>query len=328
MSGEAAARAMAASALVHWGGAAAEPRLVKWRENIVFDVSLKDGRRAALRLHRPGYQSQREIEAELDWMRRLAAGGFPCPAPVLARSGRMTVRLRPRLASLVGWVEGAQIGSAEARLPGTPCEQAQIARDVGDLIARLHAATDALDLPADLPRQRWDTRGWLGERPLWGRFWENPALEDGEHILIARARDAGRMALAEAARAGADFGLIHADCLRENILRGPDGLTLIDFDDAGWGFRLYDLATFVVQSLEEPNLPGIVAGLLAGYRARRGLSETDAARLPLFVMLRTFASAGWIVTRAEAGDARQRFYAARAVQMARHVLDGTAPWTA
>jgi hypothetical protein len=39
-------------------------------------------------------------------------------------------------------------------------------------------------------------------------------------------------------------------------------------------------------------------------------------------MLRTFASAGWIATRAAANDPRQRFYAARALRMARLVLDG------
>uniref|UniRef100_UPI003524367F hypothetical protein n=1 Tax=Salmonella enterica TaxID=28901 RepID=UPI003524367F len=81
-----------------------------------------------------------------------------------------------------------------------------------------------------------------------------------------------------------------------------------------------------VQSLEEPGLPAIVQGLIRGYRSRRGLSPQDEARLPLFVMLRTFASAGWIATRAAPDDPRQGFYAGRALKLAASVLNGSSPW--
>ena len=43
------AQAMADSALYSWGQASAPPRLVKNRENIVFEAHLKDGRHVALR---------------------------------------------------------------------------------------------------------------------------------------------------------------------------------------------------------------------------------------------------------------------------------------
>lgn len=126
---------------------------------------------------------------------------------------------------------------------------------------------------------------------------------------------------------GADVGPIHADVLRENVLKDGDDLLLIDFDDSGFGFRMYDLATAVVQSLEEPNLPLLAAGLLEGYRGHRDLDQNAGRRLALFIGLRTFASAGWIITRASPDDSRQQFYAARAIRMAHHILDGTAPWT-
>ncbi len=125
---------------------------------------------------------------------------------------------------------------------------------------------------------------------------------------------------------GGDFGLIHADVLRENVVETPDGLALIDFDDGGFGFRLYDLGTALVQNLEEPNLAPIAGALVAGYRRARPAPDLDANTLTLFVLLRCFASAGWIVSRAPRTDPRQGLYAARALRLARYFLEGSSPW--
>ncbi|MBC7139842.1 MAG: phosphotransferase [Defluviimonas sp.] len=319
---DAEALALADRALALWGGGA-PPRLVKNRENIVFELRLAGGARAALRLHRPGYRTARAIGSELHWMRGLAAAGLPVPAPVPSLSGALVEAAGGRCLSCVGWLEGAAIGSAEAPLPGGPAEQAALMRDLGGLVARLHDAADRMALPAGFTRPRWDEDGLLGETPLWGRFWESPAFTADERALMRQARAAARAALADLRAAGADYGPIHADVLRENVLRHAGRLALIDFDDAGFGFRHYDLATALVQSLEEPALPDLAAALVAGYRARRPLVP---GRLALFVMLRCCASAGWIASRAGPDDPRQRLYAARALGMARHVLDGSAPW--
>ena len=41
----------------------------------------------------------------------------------------------------------------------------------------------------------------------------------------------------------ADYGLIHADLISENMLWTGEHPYLIDFDDGGWGFRDFELAT-------------------------------------------------------------------------------------
>ena len=76
---------------------------------------------------------------------------------------------------------------------------------------------------------------WRGS---WGRFWDNPALRPQEQGLLLKVRDCLREKLAHLRAEGDDFGLIHADLMRENLLCGPEGLVLIDFDDSGFGFRL------------------------------------------------------------------------------------------
>jgi len=323
---DAQAQGLAERALEHWGGTQRAPRLVKQRENIVFDAVLRGGTRVALRLHRPGYQSRAAIDSELWWTSALAERGLPVAVPVPSLSGALVEAMDDRAVSCVGWLEGGPIGSGEAPLAGSADARAALMRALGRLIASVQETTDALSLPADFERPAWDIEGLLGEAPRWGRFWENPAFSAAERGIVEQARTLARERL-EAYRAdGADFGLIHADYVRENVIAGPHGLALIDFDDSGFGFRLYDLGTALTQSLEEPDLPVLARSLVAGYRELRALSDEAEGRLALFLMLRTFASAGWVVGRAAPEDPRQQIFTRRVVRMARHVLAGTTPW--
>ena len=301
-------------------GAVAPPRLIKDRENTVYEIALNNGQRAALRLHRPGYQSLAAIRSELWWMARLADAGVPVPRPVPALDGRPVVEAEGRAASVVSWVEGKQIGDGATPLESDTQAVKLRYGALGRLIARMHNATDALVLPPDFDRMRWDSPAYVGDDPLWGRFWDNPALTTDERDLLVSARAAAKDSLARHDAESADFGLIHADVLRENVLAHDGRLSLIDFDDAGFGFRAYDLATAEVQGLEDPmNVVASVA-LHDGYRADRRPDAPPLGDMALFVALRAFASCGWIVTRAAPEDPRQRFYAQRAVRAARGLV--------
>ena len=82
---DAEALALAVQAAAHWGGCLPEfgaPRLIKNRENAVFEVAFPDAE-AALRLHRLGYQSEAAIRSELWWVSELALAGLPVALPLL-----------------------------------------------------------------------------------------------------------------------------------------------------------------------------------------------------------------------------------------------------
>ena len=302
-----------------WGVSGA-PRLIKDRENAVYEIALPGGERAALRLHRPGYQSAAAIRSELWWMTELAGAGVPVPRPLPTRDGRLVAEIGGRAASVVGWIEGEQIGDGATPLEPDAETVALRYRALGRLVAQMHDATDRLALPSDFERLSWNRPAYVGEAPLWGRFWENPSLTPEEADLLRAARAEADAALARHEAMGADFGLIHADVLRENVLVKGGRLSLIDFDDSGFGFRAYDLATAEVQGLEDPMNAVASLALLEGYRAARRADAPPLGEVMLFVALRAFASCGWIVTRAAPDDARQRFYAARAVRAAQRLM--------
>ncbi|WP_421702465.1 phosphotransferase enzyme family protein [Aliiroseovarius sp.] len=305
-------------ALRAWG--ARHVRLIKDRENVVHEVRIGSDR-AALRLHRPGYQSEPAIRSEITWMGELARAGMSVPAPVSTPDGRQVMTLSTgRLATVVTWVEGEPIGEGGVPLDGTEAEQAALFHALGREVARMHNLTDAMELPDGFHRHAWDLDGLLGEAPFWGRFWECPALTAEERPLINRARAVARDRAQAFAENGADFGLIHADVLRENAFVKDGAITLIDFDDAGFGFRLYDLAVMMSQNVDEPAYPAIRAAALAGYRELRDLSDEAEELLDMFLMLRRFASMGWAVPRYAQTPETLQLYTDRAVKAARAFL--------
>jgi len=314
------AEAREAAAL--WG--ASGLRLITERENAVYAVTLPDGRPAALRLHRRGYQDPVAIRSELWWCAALAKAGAPVPGPLPALSGDLLVQLSGgRLVSVIDWVEGQAIGAAGVPLSGESAAKAALMADVGRLIATCHNATDGLTLPKDFTRPSWDAEGLAGEAPLWGRFVDHPLLTEIDRDILHNSQ-AVVFDRAKSAQISGDYGLIHADVLRENVLSGPKGYSLIDFDDSGFGLRAYDLGTLLSQTLSEPGLPDLVQALCEGYRAVRVL---DADLLPVMTLARCCASVGWVMTRLPVDHPVQKSHIARAVGLGRKLLDGKAdPW--
>lgn len=316
---------LAQQAAAAWGGVEVGPDLISHRENAVFSVQFENYTKAALRLHRPGYNSVQEIKSELWWTNALAENGFPAPRPIAAIDGSFLVELADNMfATVISWVDGAPIGAAGEPLSGSPLDQIQLYSNLGAVLARLHMESDALKLPADFQRRKWDVEGLLGTDPLWGRFWESSALSADTKRVIDVARMQAHHDLAEYSK-DADFGLIHADALRENVFQSDTGLTLIDFDDAGFGFRMFDLAVAVSQSRDDANLPDLRDAIVTGYSKIRPLSDADLKHFDLFTMLRCFASLGWSTSRLPEGHSDLKRYARRAEMAANDYIERIKP---
>jgi len=313
---------LALQALGYWGVTDCAPQLIAQRENAVFRVTLADGRPAALRLHRPGYNSVAEIRSELWWTQAMAARGFRVPEPIARPDGGLLAEVdEGQTATMISWIEGAPIGYSGELLSGTFAEQEQLYQQIGGLLAEMHTISDTLKPPPDFTRRNWNRDGLLGDSPLWGRFWEHPVLTAQDRSVILAAREKARGDLAAYDAIGAAKGLIHADALRENVFSTAGGLVLIDFDDSGYGYRMFDLAVAVSQSLEDENYASLRDAVLAGYAALRPLSEADTGRMELFALLRTFASLGWIVPRLAADEPSHKKFIRRAVLQSQGYLD-------
>lgn len=301
---------IARGSLHHWDLGGAELALLKHRENAVFKVTAGD-RQYALRVHRPGYHSDRALQSELQWMQALSDCDIEVPTVIPTRSGTLfavgtTTGIRgPVQLDLLEWIEGRQLGSVEAGTVGDPKAVARIYRTIGKLAAGLHNHSANWRAPADFVRHAWDEEGLAGERPLWGRFWKLPSLTRDQRALLTRARHRVYRELSALPKNSSSYSLIHADFAPENLLVDGERVRLIDFDDAGFGWHLFELVTSLYFVMNEPWFDQAREALIAGYRSRRPLDDSMLALLPLFTVARSFTYVGWVHTRRETETARE-----------------------
>ena len=328
-------RLLAIEALRHWGVKGCEPELLKYRENAVFRVATADGRPAALRIHRHGYHSDDALRSELAWMQALRADGIDAPGvvPTLDGESFATVAVdevpAPRQVDMMEWLTGQPFGTLETGLSSGILDIHAAFPRVGHLVARLHAHALRWSLPEGFVRHAWDTDGLLGERPVWGRFWELESLKPEQRRLIDTARRQARRDLVAYGKPPQAYGLIHADFLMDNLILGNDRVKVLDFDDCGYGWHLFDLATIFLFFRGQGTFDAVRHAVIEGYRAVRALSDEELARMPLFYLVRSFTYLGWVHTRYETPAAKELapMFADLACEVAGEYLGGGRPAT-
>ena len=79
-----------------------------------------------------------------------------------------------------------------------------------------------------------------------------------------------------------------------NLLIDGGTIKVIDFDDCGFGWLMYDCATTVSFFEHRPEVPELTAAWLRGYRRVIDLPRVDEEEIPTFVILRRLLLVAWI----------------------------------
>ncbi len=295
-------KAALAAACAHWGLGNAECTLIAARENAVYRVEAQTGP-AALRLHRPGYRTDAELQSELDWMAMLAEDGLTVPKPIPASDGSTLLKAKGQAIDMLTWLDGAPMSACEVT------EETYHA--LGQLTAQMHDLADSWTPPNGFTRPTWT---FLDDAPTWDRFWDNPALTAKEKRVFEAFRQDAMETLDSLKEA--DWGLIHADLVPDNVLMDGSALSPIDFDDGGWGHRLFDLATITFRSRRTDPAGALAEAATKGYCSKRQL---DLTHLPLFEALRACTYVGWNISRMaeQDGPTRNARFIAAAMQAMR-----------
>jgi Ser/Thr protein kinase RdoA (MazF antagonist) len=98
------------------------------------------------------------------------------------------------------------------------------------------------------------------------------------------------------------FSLIHADLHPGNVLIDGDHLAVIDFDDAAFGWHLYDLAVALVFYQDHAHFAVFRDACLRGYGRVRSLPDDVVRLLPMFLLIRRLVQIGWINARPELAE--------------------------
>ena len=298
-----AAEADAKCALAEWDIEVSSVSLEAISENITFKIVAKDANAYVLRFHRPGYHSLEALNSERVWTRALIDSGLDCPVGVRTSSGKDYVALpicgETRNTGLAEWVDGEVVWRL-LRMPNVLPKDVQTwFYKTGELLARFHNHASTWEVPARFTRHRLDEYGFMGEQPFWGRFWESPELAKSEQTYLATLRSRCFEILANLPHDRQNFGMIHADLHPGNLIRHQDGLHVIDFDDAGFGWYIYDFAVALLNFRDDENYQLYRDSLFSGYVDHRPLPENLAPTLDLFYLIRNLAHIGWLVDRPE-----------------------------
>lgn len=108
-----------------------------------------------------------------------------------------------------------------------------------------------------------------------------------------------------------------------NLLIDGETTCLIDFDDCGLGWFLYDFAASISFMEDHPQVPALRDAWVRGYRCIRLLSELEEREIDTFVMLRRMALLAWVGSHIEAPEpqAVASHFAAGTAELARRYLD-------
>ncbi len=192
---------------------------------------------------------------------------------------------------LLPFPEGSRFLALLPHIDGEPFSKqptSEQIRQYGEAIARIHLAADHYAGP--LKRPVYQTN-----RLLWEPYETiKSTLRDRVNIRALR-NIAERVAqgLQQLQTKRPWFGMIHGDVVPSNALFQKDGtLTVIDFDLCGYGWRMYDVATFFNEARYWNMGDSAQAAFLEGYESIFPIPEEQKRTLPLLGAARSIWALG------------------------------------
>jgi Ser/Thr protein kinase RdoA (MazF antagonist) len=272
--------------------------MINHSENVTYRVDDPDrDRKTILRVHRAGYHSRQGIWSELEWLQALRRdAGVETPVPIAAKDGSVIQRVgsaelpQERYAVMFEFMAGHE--PPEDNLVG-PFER------LGEVTARLHLHAKAWRQPAGFTRHTWDYEAMFGAKPTWGRWQDGLGVTGEAKKTLQRLAEALKRRLGAYGQGGERFGLVHADLRLANLLLEGERTKVIDFDDCGFSWYLYDLGSALSFIEHKPEVPELVASWVKGYRTVAPLLAEDEAEIDTFILTRRLLLVAWIGSHAE-----------------------------
>ena len=265
------------------------------------------GRCVALRVHRPDYHSKAAIESELCWMDALRRDGVvDPPRAISARDGSRVITVEvpggdDRHVAVFEWLPG--------HTPSTDGDLVPSFRVLGTLAAKMQAHGSQWQPPVSFERYTCDYDAAFGPMAMWGRWQDGLGMGPSEREILNRLDAEILRRLSDYGTDRDRFGLAHNDLRLANLLIDGEEVHVIDFDDCGFSWYMYDFATSVSFIEDDSRVPDWMSAWIDGYVCHRSLSKLDIEMIPTLIMFRRLLLVGWVgshhsyAEEAEAGGA-------------------------
>ena len=256
-----------------------------------------------LRVHRTGYHTRNGIRTELAWTKALQAdAGVETPQAIASRNDELIESVstpsldEERFVVMFEFIPGAEPDEGELIEPFYR---------LGAIAAKMHRHAKTWQRPPYFERLIWNVETTIGPNGNWGDWRDGPGLDETAIATLQQMADLIAQRL-DIYGSGADrFGLAHADLRLANLLEHEGETRVIDFDDTGLTWFMYDFATAVSFMEDRVDMPELIDSWVAGYRSVAPLDEEDVAEIPTFMMMRRLAILAWIGSHSETDLARE-----------------------
>lgn len=258
-------RAVALRAATAFGVDVGRMELLLHGYNTTFALHATDGSRFALRIATNSHSTAEHAIAQQAWIEAIAAETDVLVArPLRSADGSWFVEVdaaplgRLLLVTIAGWLDGADADPLEP----------VAARALGRAMATMHAHAETWRMPPGGALLSFE-EPLFGDRDLLDAA---PGLRDDDRQMLQLARRRAADAFERLAGSAAVRPL-HADLHGGNVKWHADRLAVFDFDDAGVGLPVLDLAiaTFYLRGQDAQ----LEAALRAGYAEIAPLPDVD-----------------------------------------------------
>lgn len=274
-------------------------KLLKYSENLTYLLycDYDKEKKYVLRVFRPGYHDDSELAGELIWINQITKDTDVRTANVyMDKNGSfvsdIVVEGNKLHCALFAYIDGKSLNDL------TKAERLYYLEKMGEVMAKLHLQSMNWTEVKNVKRFSWDIDDLIGENARWGQFTLMKGLPDEYMESYKKAAEIIRKRVEKFGRSRERYGLIHDDISINNVLVYQNEIYLLDFDDCGWGWFLYDLPTGVLEDFGESMEEGMLA-ILRGYEKFRPLSEEEKNELKTFNLLKKIVRIGWIATRSD-----------------------------
>lgn len=273
--------------------------LITVSENATFILLLDGMAEGVVRVSQPGYVGgPQAVASEITWLNALHdIDGVSLINPVPTVRGTFVTGIRDKTGTVwtvvsTKFVEGTVLEDLDNPAPYYVT--------IGRWAAMFHEQSRRWEPPAGFTRFNWDLSNMVGPSPRWGR-WEDADLDSHEKELCDAALWKAMDVVIKIPRDKRSWGLIHADLRPSNVIRGTDGqLTVIDFDDSGYSWFLYDYAASLSFIEHEEYAPQLASAWVSGYESvAEAFSEADLETMSALSMIRRLQMLGWTTNHRE-----------------------------
>jgi len=249
---------------------------INYEYNATLKVETTDGQLFALRINTNSPRTPENLRAEIAFVRFLAEDGrVKVPHPIKNYEGNFYTSILHEASGrmfhcvLYSWILGEE-------LEDEPTDEQLSA--LGVAMATMHVAAQDFELPEGSSLPTFNDPLWWTEDFLLS---EKSVLDAEAKDLISRALSAIKSGVGKFYANGTPM-LIHADMHGGNVLWHEDSLSVIDFDDCGFGFPLQDLAT----ALYYLDTPEQDAALRRGYESVAPVPECSEKEMKMLFLQR------------------------------------------